>query len=250
MLDPLHTRSGTLVLPYVAAVTPRRRPAPTASPSGPVVSSCTPATIPAPSPATTRSEVTHVTPLERLQLAAALGHAVPASELRLHTPAGETIFVSAHPSADIDPCAMRRVVLAFACPNNTDHSGRVAAVEFGGSLTDLGGGLFGVGRNGMEQRWVASLLTPDRIAELLDDVGLDELPDDALHACLKPDPELGVTLLVITANDERYRHLLDDIATQAAAAIFVEELRCTATHDARRSQPHFESVRESSGEAS
>ncbi len=191
-----------------------------------------------------------MTPLERLRLAAALGHAVPASELRLHTPAGETIIVSAHPSADIDPCAMRRVVCAFACPNNTDHSGRVAAVEFGGSLTDLGGGVFRVAHNGMEQRWVATLLTPDRLAELLDDVGLDELPDEAMHGCLKPDPELGVTLLVITANNERYLDVLDDIATKAAAAIFVEELRCTATHDALRSQPHFQSVRESSGEAS
>lgn len=250
MLDPLHTRSGTFVLTRVATAPSRRRSAPTANPSGPVISSCTPATIPAPTPATTRSEVPHVTPLERLRLAAALGHAVPASELRLHTPAGETIFVSAHPSADIEPCAMRRVVQAFACPNNTDHSGRVAAVEFGGSLTDLGGGVFRVGRNGMEQRWVASLLTPDRIAELLDDVGLDELPDDAMHACLKPDLELGVTLLVITANDERYRHLLDDIATQAAAAIFVEELRCTATHEARQTQPQCESHSESTGDAS
>lgn len=195
-----------------------------------------------------------MTPLERLRLAAALGHAVPASELRLHTPAGETIIVSAHPAADIDPCAMRRVVCAFACPNNTDYSQRVAAVEIGGSLVDLGGGVFRVGRNGTEQRWVASLLTPDRIAELLDDVGLDKLPDEAMHGCLKPDPELGVTLLVITANDERYLDLLDHIASRAAAAIFVEELRCTASHDARRTrthnQPHYQTVRQSTGEAS
>lgn len=191
-----------------------------------------------------------MTPLERLRLAAALGYAVPASELRLHTLAGETIIVSARPVADIDPCAMRRVVCAFACPNNTDHSGRVAAVGFGGSLVDLGGGVFGVGRNGTEQRWVASLLTPERIAELLDDFGLDELPDEAMHACLKPDPELGVTLLAITANDERYRDLLDDIATQAAAAIFVEELRCAATREARQAQPQCESLSESTGEPS
>jgi len=183
-----------------------------------------------------------VTPLERLRLAAALGHAVAASELRLVTPAGETIVVSAHPGADIDPCAMRRVVRAFACPDNTDHSQRVAAVEFGGSLDHLGGGVYRVAHHGIEQRWVASLLAPARIAELLDDVGLDAVPDEALHGCLKPDPELGVTLLVITANDERYLDLLDPIATQAAAAIFVEELRCAASL-----HPSF---REASGEAS
>ena len=166
-----------------------------------------------------------MTPLERLRLAAALGHTVPGAEFRLHTDRGESIVVGRHPTADIDPCAMRRVVAASACPGHRDHSQRVVDVSVGGALTDIGGGVYASRFAGCEQRWVASLLEPQCLADLLDDVGLDAVPDEAMHACIKPDSGLGVTILTIAANDARYHHALDEIAAQAAAACFVEELR-------------------------
>jgi len=175
-----------------------------------------------------------MTPLEHLRLAAAVCHTIPASELHLRSSTGETIMVSAHRAADLDACALRNVVRAFACPNNPDYSERIVAIDYGGSVSDLGGGVFRVAHNGSEQRWIASLLQPERIAELLDDIGADELPDEAMNGCLKPDPDLGVTLLVITANHERHLAALDDIAAQAAAAIFVEELRYSASNEAAR----------------
>lgn len=171
-----------------------------------------------------------MTPLERLRLAVSLAHCVPGSELRLLTSNDETIVVNAHPAADLDACAMRRVVRAASCPSRPDVSERVVAVAYGGSLEDLGGGVFRAVSNGREQRWIASLLRPRRIADLLGDVGLHEVPDDAMHACLKPDAELGVTLMVITADDARHAHHLDEIATRAAAAIFVDEMWCSVLH--------------------
>lgn len=169
-----------------------------------------------------------MTRLEQLRLAAALGHTVPAAELRLHTDCGEEIIVSHHPSADISPCAFRRVVAASVCPNQPDLAYKVVAISIGGALVDLGGGVLSSRCVADEQRWVASLLTPQRISDLLDGVGLDKVPPDALHACLKPDSDLGVTIVAVTANDVRYHHLLDEIAAQVAAACFVEELCCAA----------------------
>ena len=49
-------------------------------------------------------------------------------------------------------------------------------------------------------------------------------PGDALDASLKPDGDLGVTLLAITSIGEDSQYVLDAVAQSAAAACFVEEL--------------------------
>ena len=49
-------------------------------------------------------------------------------------------------------------------------------------------------------------------------------PGDALDASLKPDGDLGVTLLAITSIGEDSQYVLDAAAQSAAAACFVEEL--------------------------
>ncbi|MFT6763968.1 MAG: hypothetical protein ACJAXA_002632 [Candidatus Aldehydirespiratoraceae bacterium] len=169
-----------------------------------------------------------MTPLERLRLATALGHTVPGAQLRLHTDRDEIIMVSHHPAADIDPCAMRRVVAASSCAGQPDLSQRIVDVTICGGLVDTGGGVFSRSVGDVEQRWIASLLQPQRLADLLDDVGLEVVPDDAMSARMKPDSALGVTVLAITVNDARFHHALDEIAARTAAACFVEELRCDA----------------------
>lgn len=165
-----------------------------------------------------------MTPLERLRLATALAHTVPGAELRLVTHSGEQIVVSRHPAADIDPCKMRQVVAASACPRHPDLSRRITAVTIGGSLVDLGGGIFVSRSGGLEHRWVASLLPHQSLSELLDDVGHDQVPADAMRATLKPDPELGVTVISVTSNHARFDHALDEVATHVAAVCFVAEL--------------------------
>ena len=56
-----------------------------------------------------------MTNLERLRLSTALAHVVPGATLHLSCHSGEDVNVGAHPSADIDACALRKVVIASAC---------------------------------------------------------------------------------------------------------------------------------------
>ncbi len=178
-----------------------------------------------------------MTPLERLRLATALVHAIPDAEMRLRTDQNECVVVSRAPGADIDPCKMRRVVAAMACPHRPELADRVTEVTFGGSVSDLGGGVFASRSSDGEHRWVASLLGFPTVSELLSGVGPDGLPDEAMRACLKPDPELGVTVVGITANDARFDDVLDEVAGQAAAACFVAELwgaASTVAHESGR----------------
>ena len=179
-----------------------------------------------------------MTPLERLRIASALCHAVPGAELRVQTDSDEMIVVSHHRAADIDPCALRRVVAASACPGQPDLSERVIDVTVGGSLVDIGGGVFAVSAGGFEQRWVASLLKPQRVADLLREVGLGAVPADAMCVRLKPDSDLGVTMIAVTTVEAQYHHALDEVAAQAAATCFVEELRCAAAVFAAAGSAH------------
>lgn len=162
--------------------------------------------------------------LEQLRIAVALAHTLPGAELRLHTGVSGDLVVSPHPAADIDPCTMRRVVIASRCPDVPDHAARVESMSLGGALDDLGGGVFRTVSDGLEQRWIATTLGPGVVADLLDLVGLDTVPEEAMQGRLKPDGDLGVTLLVITANDARFDHDLDEFAAQAAASMFTAEL--------------------------
>lgn len=169
-----------------------------------------------------------MTPLERLRLAMSLAHTVPGSEMRLRTGGGDDIVVSRHPAADIDPCAMRRVVVACAQPGNPDLSAHIVDIELGGALSDLGGGVFGTRVGACEQRLIATLLPQEVVADLIDVIGSSTVPPDAMAARLTPDCALGVTMLAVTSNSPCFDHALDDVAAQAAAACFVAELTRSA----------------------
>ena len=164
------------------------------------------------------------TSLERLRLATALAHTVPGATMRVVCHSGQHVNVGVHPGADLDACAMRKVVIASGRPEVRDCSELVADITVAGALQHLGGGVYRRVFDDVEQRWLATLLPPETIAELLDLCGPAGTPDDAMHGCLKPDGDLAVTCLVITANSREYQHLLDEIAASASAAILVEEL--------------------------
>jgi hypothetical protein len=171
-----------------------------------------------------------MTPLERLRLAVAVGHAVHGAELRLDTDGGDLIIVSSHPAAQLDHCTMRGLVAASAHPAKPDVSEHIVSIELGGSLSDAGGGVYRVVRQGHEQRWIPSLLHPTRLAELLTPLRIDGVTNDELHATLKPDAQLGVTLVVLTTA-ERFVDRLDEAAEYVAASIAVDELNCAVSRD-------------------
>jgi len=165
-----------------------------------------------------------MTSLERLRLATALTHTVPGATMHVACHSGQRVHVGSSPGADLDACAMRKVVIASGRPEVRDYSELVADITVSGALQHLGGGVYRRVFDDVEQRWLATVLPPETVAELLDLCGPAGTPDDAMHACLKPDCELAVTCLVITANRSEYQHVLDEIAASASAAILVEEL--------------------------
>lgn len=188
-----------------------------------------------------------MTNLERLRLSTALAHVVPGATLHLSCHSGQDVNVGSHPSADIDACSLRRVVIASGCTELPDYSELVRDIEVGGSLQHMGGGVHRRVVGDVEQRWIATLLTPAAVAELLDDCGPNGIPHDAMHACLKPDGELAITCVAITPNDPRFVRRLDEVAAQAMSAFLVEELlRSTQQDDVdhhRHRDPHGARVR-------
>ena len=165
-----------------------------------------------------------MTSLERFRLATALTHTVPGATMHVACHSGQQVHVGSHPTADLDACAMRKVAIASGRPEVRDYSALVADITVSGALQHLGGGVYRRVVDGVEQRWLATVLPPETVAELLDLCGPAGTPDDAMHACLKPDCDLAVTCVVVTANSATYRHLLDEIAASDAAVILVEEL--------------------------
>jgi hypothetical protein len=182
-----------------------------------------------------------MTPSEQLRLATAVAHTVPGAELRLHTRSGEAVIVSWHLPADVDPCLFRNLVIASAEPDRRDLSDQLDAIEIGGTVTDTGGGILASSVDRREQRWVATLVPPHRVVELLDDLGVRAVPDDAMYARVKPDSGLGVTVVAITANDGRYLEFLDEAAAAVAATCFVEEVShaCTDAATSRFADGHI-----------
>ena len=191
-----------------------------------------------------------MTQLTNLRLAAGLAHTVPDAELQLHCEHGAHVTIGRIESADMTPCQFRAVMIAMLADRAGRHHGpsspaaRVTAVTLGGSLEEVGGGVV---RSrtlcGMEQRWIATTVPWTVVLDLLDDIGPAELPSEAMNANVKPDSELGVTVLVITTNDHRHASMLDRVASDVASRLMTEELMrdCVASatneHDPRLSTP-------------
>jgi len=96
-------------------------------------------------------------------------------------------------------------------------------VVFVGSLVPCGGNTFRrTGPRGEERR-LAACLPAAQVRSILDASPFD-LPDDAVHADLKCDEDLGVTVVNFTAPHRAFQRQLDEIARWAAAACLVEEL--------------------------
>jgi hypothetical protein len=176
-----------------------------------------------------------------VRLGVALAHAVPGSRIDLTCPATGDVVVAHHPAADIDPCTMRRVVVAGAGPEPGRPAGWcdagafdldsiVTSVVVSGSLEDIGGGLYRRRLlDGTEERWFATLLPPDHVATLLEDVadaiadgdaGQRAPDDDSLDARIVPDDLLGVSIVRIAGDRS---HDLDVAAHRSVSACLVEE---------------------------
>jgi hypothetical protein len=153
----------------------------------------------------------------------ALTHGVPGTELRLIGD-DEPIVVSNHPASTFSPCEMRELLLRHPRPEALSRFLSTATLELGGGLGHLGGALFAASTpHGLDERWIATTLYWRDVRDEL--VAIDTGPDDdALHATVKRDRELAVTLARLTATDRRHANLLHRVATQLAGTLAVHEL--------------------------
>lgn len=163
-------------------------------------------------------------PLERLRLAAALAHTVPGAELRLHPAQGQSILVARHPAAEIDPCDLRRTVLAAACPARPDPSRWIDRLELAGSLADEGLRLYRDLASPLPRWWTVTLLRHGAVAEAIGAIAIDHLPDDAVEATLVPDNALGVTAVRIEALRAGFGVEVHALAVAVNAALAAREL--------------------------
>ncbi len=162
--------------------------------------------------------------LEAIRLASALVHAVPGAELRLTCAAGVDVVVSRHPAADLTPCAMRQVVIDARRRSAATLGGsvsRIVELAVGGSMEEFGGGVVRSRTPcGAEQRWLATTLPWELVADLL-----RELPcPDAMHATVRPDDALAVTLVGVSTTTADLVPQLDRLGASLAAQLLVEEL--------------------------
>lgn len=151
-----------------------------------------------------------------------LAHAVPGAELRMQT-GGRELVVSRHPSADVTPCQARAALLAAAVPGNPDCFSLVTGLELGGSLRELGGGLYWSSSGPAPERWFATCLPPDDVAAIASGNSFG-LPVDAIGCAVLADPEVAVSAVRLRVGAPGGEDHLDDVARWLLGEVLVTEL--------------------------
>ena len=162
-----------------------------------------------------------------VRLGLALAHSWPGGAITLHAGPGRALRAAAgRVDADLTPCELRTALLAQACPLWTGLTARVTDVHVeGGGVVDLGGGLYArTGADGPHtaERWFATFLAPATVHRVLDECPLAMA--EQLGASLRPDPDLGVVVIVLSTTNVAMHATLDDAARWASAACFTQEL--------------------------
>ena len=153
-----------------------------------------------------------------------LTHTVPGAELRLVTDRGELV-IGRDPAHDLSPCELRQALLAGGPTGGPDCFRAVRRVELGGSLRDIGGGMYErwPSDGSPAQRWFATTLHPRSIVELVETCDLD-VADDAMDAGVATDPPLGISAVKVSPSQPEHRDRLDEVARWFLDRCVVEEL--------------------------
>lgn len=179
--------------------------------------------------------------LDRLRLAAALAHRLPNVTLELRCANGSVVTVGSEPEHDLDPCHFRRVVVASSFPGAADLAPYLGVIRLLGAA-DLGGGLHGTVTDDRADCWLATLLRPERVRELLDEASAG-LAEDRFEGGMTIDRELAVTVIRLSGVDRDFTELLQRLARPALYACVVEEVIEAARRDRiaappRNPRPH------------
>lgn len=169
----------------------------------------------------------------QLRLAVALGHAVPRAELRLTCRDGGRVVVGRHPSAHLSPCDLRRTFVAGELPGRPDVARWIESIEVGGALVDAGGGLHLLADDDGRSAWFATTAPPYRVVDALEGAPTHDLPGSPdARVTLRPDPELGVSVVQVV-QDDGGDDQLRELAVRALGACLVAELEPLTRRPAR-----------------
>ena len=160
---------------------------------------------------------------ERLELATALVHALPGGALVAVNDTGQKITVGRHPSADVNPCRWRSVVVDHIQGRVQPAFADLSLCEIGGSLERVESGGF-IDRAEPDRHWFAAKLPPCVAVQVLREVKLKGLPEEVVSASVRPDLELGVTVVGVGIDAPCMANALDTLAADIGGALAVAEL--------------------------
>lgn len=160
---------------------------------------------------------------ERLELATALVHTLPGGALVAVNDTGRTITVGRHPSADFNPCRWRSVVADHIEGRVQTPLGDLSLSEIGGSLERAESGGF-IDPSEPDRHWFAAKLPPCVAVQVLRELDLKGLPEEVVSATVRPDFELGVTVVGVGIDAPCMATALDTLAADIGGALAVAEL--------------------------
>ena len=157
-----------------------------------------------------------------LSLAIALTHALPTGSVEIDFDDGTSLRAGRSDEHALSPCALRAMAIMNGWPRGRHGLAQPTRIDIGGpGVTDLGGGIYRCTTEGVTQWWIATRLAPQTAGALLEACPCN-VPE-AVDASLRPDGDLGVTILVLSAGDAS-TDALDQGAQHAATAFYVEAL--------------------------
>lgn len=157
---------------------------------------------------------------DHLRSSVAIAHRLDGVRLDLTLRDGQTVMVGAHPSADLHPCQVRRVLLAEAHHGTAACHRGVTSLDVGGSLAPIGPGLYR-GAEG-HRRCFATFLAPTTVESLLRTDSSTLPAPTEIDAAIKPDLRLGVTVVQLT-DPAVESTALDDLVIRLGVICIAEE---------------------------
>jgi hypothetical protein len=156
--------------------------------------------------------------MNQLRLATALAHTIRGVTLELNGTHGDTMTVAYDRlDAALNPCQLRSAVVAEG-RSRLRLLEVVSSVRIEHGLEHLGGGLYGRG----DERWFATFLDHEDCLAIFDRCEIDIAPE-SMDVSLRPDTELGVTVVRVGTDDPALGFRLDEVGFWALAACMVEE---------------------------
>jgi len=164
--------------------------------------------------------------LDALRELTCLAHTVGGVTLRLNRSShladdGELLVSYACLGADLSPCQLRAALIYDDLHSPGRLSGGFATVEVVAGLAPLGGGIYQRAHPGAAtERWFVTTLAADQI-----EAAISAFPDTGgFRAVIKPDMELGVNAVCISAEADVPVIELDELTVAVLGAVLVDEL--------------------------